>query len=209
METFARPTPRPHEGLYPFTKVECVSCEYPNGCTSAFASSFGFLLETDQNRRRSLRSLSFSDSRCRLALLASFLEVGILGNPSFSHAQYAATQEVMPENLIRIVVTAQAQVQINRVQLALFLEGNSPIKVKNISVEAENPRAFIVMQFKEPFNTLYTEPDFERCFTRIRLEASARSRTCSKSIFKALGYKKARHSTFQGPFRQGSAFLLP
>jgi hypothetical protein len=56
-----------------------------------------------------------------------------------------------------IVATAQVQVQINRVQLALFLEGNAPIKVKNISVEAENPRASIVMQFKEPFNTLYAE----------------------------------------------------
>jgi hypothetical protein len=55
------------------------------------------------------------------------------------------------------VATAQVQVQINRVQLALFLEGNAPIEVRNISVEAENPRAFIVMQFKEPFNTLYTE----------------------------------------------------
>lgn len=56
-----------------------------------------------------------------------------------------------------IVATAQVQVQINHVQLGLFLEGNAHIKVKNISIEAENPRAFIVMQFKEPFNTLYAE----------------------------------------------------
>jgi len=56
-----------------------------------------------------------------------------------------------------IVASAQVKIQIGRVQLALYLEGNAPIKVKNISIKAERPRAFIVMQFKEPYDTLYEE----------------------------------------------------
>jgi hypothetical protein len=56
-----------------------------------------------------------------------------------------------------IVVLAQVKIQISRTQLALYLEGNAPISVKNLSIEAESPRAFIVMQFKEPYDTLYRE----------------------------------------------------
>jgi hypothetical protein len=56
-----------------------------------------------------------------------------------------------------IVASAQVKIQISRAQLALYLPGNAPIKVKILSIEAENPRAFIVMQFKEPYDTLYRE----------------------------------------------------
>jgi hypothetical protein len=55
------------------------------------------------------------------------------------------------------VASAQAKTQISRAQLALYLEGNAAVEVKNISIEAERPRAFIVMQFKEPYDTLYEE----------------------------------------------------
>jgi hypothetical protein len=56
-----------------------------------------------------------------------------------------------------IVASAQTPIQISRVQLALYLEGNSPITIKDFAVAAEKPKAFIVMQFKEPYNTLYSE----------------------------------------------------
>jgi hypothetical protein len=73
-----------------------------------------------------------------------------------------ATIEVFGSNISLsvddvIVASAQSKIQISRTQLALYLEGNASISVKNLSVETENPKAFIVMQFKEPYDTLYEE----------------------------------------------------
>ena len=56
-----------------------------------------------------------------------------------------------------IVASGQTPIQIGRAQLAIYLEGKSAVTVSNISIDTGKPRAFIVMQFKEPYNTLYVE----------------------------------------------------
>src|SRR5271166_4678080 len=55
------------------------------------------------------------------------------------------------------VKVSSTQTPISRSQLSLLLAGPEPIEVKNLFIEEETPRAFVVMQFTESFNTLYEE----------------------------------------------------
>jgi hypothetical protein len=55
------------------------------------------------------------------------------------------------------VKVSSAQAQISRSQLGLLLQSPEPIEVRNFLVAEEAPKAFVVMQFTESFNTLYEE----------------------------------------------------
>lgn len=57
-------------------------------------------------------------------------------------------------NEIKIVETIQ---EIKNGQIKFYLSGNTEIVVSNIEVIAKKPKAFIVMQFTEEYNQLYTE----------------------------------------------------
>jgi hypothetical protein len=50
-----------------------------------------------------------------------------------------------------------AQTQILRSQLGMFFQGGAPVVVRNLSIDEERPKAFVVMQFTEAFNALYNE----------------------------------------------------
>jgi hypothetical protein len=52
---------------------------------------------------------------------------------------------------------SSAQTQISRSQVGLLLASTEPIEVRNFYVEEETPKAFVVMQFTESFNTLFEE----------------------------------------------------
>jgi hypothetical protein len=46
---------------------------------------------------------------------------------------------------------------IEKAQLGLFLNGPAEVRVRNIEIKEERPKAFVVMQFTEEFNALYRE----------------------------------------------------
>ena len=46
---------------------------------------------------------------------------------------------------------------IKKTQPALFLHGSTDLRLRNIAVNEQKPRAFIVMQYTDEFNSLYKE----------------------------------------------------
>ena len=42
-------------------------------------------------------------------------------------------------------------------QLALYIHGSSEVRVRNFQVREQKPKAFIVMQFTDEFNSLYND----------------------------------------------------
>lgn len=48
-------------------------------------------------------------------------------------------------------------------QVGLWCMGAADIEVRNFAVEAERPKAFIVMQFSSPYNEVYSEVIREAC----------------------------------------------
>lgn len=55
---------------------------------------------------------------------------------------------------VRILSTLRT---LKRGQVGLFMQGNSPIKFRNLVVEAQQPMCFTVMQFTDDFDVLYTD----------------------------------------------------
>lgn len=55
---------------------------------------------------------------------------------------------------VRVLSTTRT---LRRGQVGLFMQGATPIKFRNLVVEAQQPTCFTVMQFSEDFNVLYTD----------------------------------------------------
>jgi hypothetical protein len=58
---------------------------------------------------------------------------------------------------INDVKVATSQLIIQKSQLGLFLHGSAPVHVRNLIVQSQKPKAFVVMQFTDEFNALYKE----------------------------------------------------
>ena len=55
---------------------------------------------------------------------------------------------------VRVLSTSRT---LRRGQVGLFMQGDKPIKFRNLVVDAQQPMCFAVMQFTEDFNVLYTD----------------------------------------------------
>jgi hypothetical protein len=61
------------------------------------------------------------------------------------------------ELFVNDVKVCEASVPVAKTQLAFYFEGDSEIQVKDIKVEQLRPKAFVVMQFTDEYNQLYSE----------------------------------------------------
>ncbi|MCK4858728.1 MAG: hypothetical protein KAT58_12210, partial [candidate division Zixibacteria bacterium] len=61
------------------------------------------------------------------------------------------------ELFVNEVKVCDAAENIFNSQIAFFFQGNEEILVKNLRAESQNPKAFVVMQYTDEYNSLYNE----------------------------------------------------
>ena len=82
------------------------------------------------------------------------------GNPVPTHDWISVRLRVLGSQIdlfVDEVKVCSTLRDISKGQVELFMQGSQKIKVRNIKTTVSEPRAFVVMQFSDAFNALYTD----------------------------------------------------